>query len=192
MAEAPIILASQSPRRKDLLGRIVPTFSIITVDTEEEHHEECSPEELCLTNAKEKAWAVAKDHPEATVIGSDTLVFLGTKPLGKPLTEEEAVSTLKMLSGKEHSVCTAVAIYSPKGNLFFTDTSFVGFKTLTDATIVEYMGLVHVMDKAGSYACQEHGDLIIDHIRGDFDTVVGFPTKKVAEALKSLGHEILD
>lgn len=184
----PLILASQSPRRKELLGKLGIPYTVIIQDTEEEHHERLEPQELCYVNALAKAQAIADKHPDSTVIGADTLVFLGQTPLGKPKDQNDAKAMLRSLSGKAHNVCTAVAIISPTQTIKITEITQVFFKTLSDDLIDQYMSLVNVMDKAGSYACQEHGEMIIEKMLGDFDNVVGFPTAKVAEHLTALGY----
>lgn len=184
----PIILASQSPRRRDLLAKAGVTFSIVARDTEELKDAAMPPQELCLYNARAKAEAVFREHPDSTVIGADTLVFLDRRPLGKPQDEEEARSMLRMLSGRTHHVCTAVSIQSPLGVKDIAVLTEVTFRTLTEADIRRYMELVNVMDKAGSYAFQEHGEMIISSVRGDTDNVIGLPVNNVLECLKSLGY----
>ncbi|WMX38818.1 Maf family protein [Akkermansia sp. EB-AMDK43] len=109
----PIILASQSPRRRELLAKAGVPFSLVVRDTEELKDAAMPPQELCLHNARAKAQAVFREHPDSTVIGADTLVFLDGLPLGKPEDGEEARSMLRMLSARTHHVCTAVSIRSP-------------------------------------------------------------------------------
>lgn len=153
----PVILASQSPRRRELLEKTGIPFSIIVRGTEELKEASMPPQELCLHNAAAKAEAVFREHPDSTVIGADTLVFLEGFPLGKPEDEEEARSMLRKLSGRTHHVCTAVAIRSPLGMKNLAVLTEVTFWKLTEKDIRHYMELVDVMDKAGSYAFQEHG-----------------------------------
>lgn len=119
-----------------------------------------------------KAETVFREHPDSTVIGADTLVFLEGFPLGKPEDEEEARSMLRKLSGRTHHVCTAVAIRSPLGMKNLAVLTEVTFRKLTEKDIRHYMELVDVMDKAGSYAFQEHGEMIISSVRGDTDNVI--------------------
>lgn len=184
----PLILASQSPRRSDLLGQTGLSFSIIVRETEELHDPSMQPEALCLHNARAKATAVFQEFPHATVLGADTLVFLDQLPLGKPRNMEEAHAMLRMLSGKTHRVCTAVSIQSPLGNRELAVLTDVSFRELTDDDIRRYTELVHVLDKAGSYALQEHGDMIISSVRGDTDNVIGFPVRHVMNCLHSWGY----
>lgn len=184
----PLILASQSPRRRDLLAAAGVEFSIIVRDTEELKNAAMPPQELCLHNARAKAEAVFREHPDSTVIGADTLVFLDGRPLGKPQDEEEARSMLRMLSARTHHVCTAVSIQSPLGVKDIAVLTEVTFRTLAEEDIRRYMELVDVMDKAGSYAFQEHGEMIISSVRGDTDNVIGLPVTEVMECLRGWGY----
>lgn len=110
-----MLLVSQSPRRRELLEKAGVDFRVITLDTEEICDPSMTPEDLCAHNAATKAAAVAALHPEEIVIGADTLVFIDKCPLGKPVDQEDAVRMLKMLQGRTHCVCTAVAVFMPGG-----------------------------------------------------------------------------
>lgn len=181
-----LILASQSPRRRELMAREGLEFTVVVRDTEEVHDASLLPETLCACNASAKAEAVAAEFPEATVIGADTLVFIDDTPLGKPADEAEAVAMLLRLQGRTHCVCTAVAVVMPGGTRRdFAEKSYVTFRPLTREQILHYMSLVHVYDKAGAYAEQEHGELIIEKVQGDLDNVIGLPVKRLAQILKS-------
>ncbi len=184
----PLILASQSPRRRDLLAATGLGFSIVVRDTNELHDPALLPQTLCLSNAADKADAVFTEYPHATVIGADTLVFLDGEPLGKPKNEADAVAMLNKLSGRTHHVCTAVALRSPLGSKELAILTEVTFKPLTPSTITRYMQLVNVMDKAGAYAFQEHGDMIIAAVTGDTDNVIGLPVTALLTALKEWGY----
>lgn len=186
----PVILASRSPRRRDLLAKAGVPFSIVVRETEELKDASMTPQELCLHNAGTKAAAVFREYPDSTVIGADTLVFLDGRPLGKPRNEEEARAMLRMLSGRTHCVCTAVSIRSPLGMKDIAVLTEVSFRSLTENNIRHYMALVDVMDKAGSYAFQEHGDMIIATVQGDTDNVIGLPVGNVLEALNGLGYKL--
>ena len=180
-----IILASQSPRRSELLTRERVEFRVVVRDTEEVHDATMAPEELCATNAAAKAAAVAAEYPEDTIIGADTLVFIDGQPLGKPADEAEAVAMLMQLQGRTHCVCTAVAVFLPSGERRdFAEISKVTFRPLDEAAIRHYMSLVHVYDKAGAYAIQEHGDLIIERFEGDLDNVIGLPVTRLLQVLE--------
>jgi septum formation protein len=184
----PIILASASPRRKDLLASTGLPFRVVVKDTEESFDSDLSPAALCMHNAYAKARAVAEDYSQATVIGADTLVFLDGKPLGKPIDEADAFRMLSELSGKSHFVCTGVAICSPLGDEIFAVNTEVRFNILSPEMIRAYMNLVHVNDKAGAYAFQEHGDMIIAEVNGDTDNVIGLPVNELLRRLRNMGH----
>lgn len=184
----PVILASQSPRRRDLLAKAGVPFSIVIRDTEELKDAALPPQELCLHNARAKAEVVFREHPDSTIIGADTLVFLDGLPLGKPQDAEEARTMLRMLSGRTHHVCTAVSIQSPLGMKDMALLTEVTFRTLAEEDIRRYMELVDVMDKAGSYAFQEHGEMIISSVRGDTDNVIGLPVGDVMKCLRNWGY----
>lgn len=180
-----LILASQSPRRRDLLQREGVDFVVEVQAAEELHDASVPPAELCAHNAAAKAAAVAALHPLDTVIGADTLVFIDDMPLGKPADEAEAVAMLQRLQGRTHCVCTAVAVFMPGGERRdFAEMSYVTFKPLSDRDIRCYMERVHVYDKAGAYAIQEHGDMIIERFEGDLDNVIGLPVTRLLEVLK--------
>lgn len=179
-----IILASQSPRRRELLQREGVSFRVEVRDTDEVHDASLAPEKLCAINAAAKAEAVALEYPEATVIGADTLVFIDGRPLGKPADAREALDMLMLLQGRTHSVCTAVAVIMPGGERRdFAEISRVTFRQLSEADALRYMELVHVFDKAGAYAIQEHGELIIERFEGDLDNVIGLPVTRLLKVL---------
>ncbi len=179
-----LILASQSPRRRELLRREGVDFRVQVVEVEEVHDAALSPQELCALNAAAKAEAVARLCPQDTVIGADTLVFIDGIPLGKPADEAEAVRMLASLQGRTHCVCTAVAVFMPGGERRdFAELSYVTFRPLSEQDIAHYMSLVHVYDKAGAYAVQEYGELIIDCVQGDLDNVIGLPVARLLQVL---------
>lgn len=180
-----LILASQSPRRRELLAREGVEFTVVVRDTPEVHDAALPPQELCARNAAAKAEAVAAEFAGHTVIGADTLVFIDGEPLGKPANEAEAVAMLMRLQGRTHCVCTAVAVCMPDGaRRDFAEISHVTFLPLSKEQILHYMSLVHVYDKAGAYAVQEHGELIISQVQGDLDNVVGLPVSKLLRVLQ--------
>lgn len=170
-----LILASGSPRRRDMLREVGLEFDVIPSPAEELHDELMPLDQLCEENARLKALAVAQDYPEATVIGADTLVYIDQTPLGKPRSKEEAAAMLMRLSGRTHQVCTGVCIARAGEVDSFHAITEVVFKKLSEKIIRDYMAKVDVMDKAGSYAVQEHGEMIIEQVRGDYDNVVGLP-----------------
>lgn len=181
-----IILASGSPRRRELLGGTGLTFEVIPSPAEEIHDPMMPPGALCEENARLKASAVAHENPSTWVIGADTLVFLNDHPLGKPADRAEAAAMLAALSGCVHEVRTGVCVIDPSGReTMFHETTRVTFRHLDQAAIREYHALVNPLDKAGAYGIQEHGDRIIERIDGPFDNVMGLPVDRL---LALLGH----
>ena len=179
-----LILASQSPRRRDLLLREGVNFCVITKETEEVNDAALPPEELCARNAAAKAEAVAADYPQHIVVGADTLVFLNGKPLGKPTDTADAHRMLTELQGRTHSVCTAVAVIMPGGERRdFTVVSHVTFRPMTPQDIDHYLTEVYVLDKAGAYAMQEKSELIVERVEGDVDNVIGLPVKHLLHVI---------
>jgi septum formation protein len=180
----PIVLASTSPRRRELLERAGVVFEVVASPAEEIHDSTMKPDALCEHNATLKAAAVAALRPDATVIGSDTLVFIDDMPLGKPADMDEARAMLRRLSARTHRVCTGVCVIYPGGEKnVFHDTTEVTFLALDDAAIEEYFSLVNPLDKAGAYGIQESGERIVSEIRGSFENVMGLPVEKVVAAL---------
>ncbi len=181
-----LILASASPRRLDLLRRLGYTdFSVIPSLAEELQANEYNVHGLALKNAVRKAAEVAERFPDALVIGADTLIEFEHRAIGKPADTEDAVQTLLAFSGKTHCVTTGVCLRCREKNLLtrFAVTSEVDFKVFDRQTAEEYVRLVPVLDKAGAYAVQDHGEMIIAGIRGSYDNIVGLPSERLAEAL---------
>ena len=180
----PIVLASSSPRRRELLERAGLDFEVVPSPAEEVHDASMKPAALCELNATLKAESVARLRPDATVIGSDTLVFIDDFPLGKPADMEEAREMLRRLAGRSHQVCTGVCVIAPGGGKqVFHDLTEVDFLPLDDEAIDGYFARVNPLDKAGAYGIQEHGERIIAGIRGNFDNVMGLPVAMVLRAL---------
>ena len=169
-----IILASKSPRRKELLSRIFSDFEIITAETDETLPEGVHPQNGVELLAKRKGKAVlplASD--DALIISSDTLVEIDGIPLGKPCDEEDAVRILSLLSGKVHRVHTGVAVHY-RGRVFSgVDTAFVKFKDFSSEEALDYVKTGEPMDKAGAYAIQGIGARLIEKYDGDFNAIVG-------------------
>jgi len=183
----PLVLASVSPRRRELLEKSGLDFEIIASPAEEIHETSMDPALLCETNARLKAEAVARMRPDATVIGADTLVFLDGEPLGKPADMSAARATLRRLAGRVHSVCTGVCIIPPDGPPdAFHELTRVVFRDFDDAVIERYFSLVDPLDKAGAYGIQEHGELLVERIEGGFDNVMGLPVGKLVAALQRI------
>ena len=182
-----IILASGSPRRRELLGLCCPDFRVEVSGADERVDEVLSPEELVARLAEKKAAEVAVRFPEAVVIGSDTVVELDGEILGKPHDPDEAVSMLRRLSGREHRVHTAVQILSPLGNRSLVSTAEVSFAPMTAREIDWYVSTGEPMDKAGAYGIQGYACRYITGIRGDYYTVMGLPVQQLYCALRDLG-----
>jgi septum formation protein len=179
-----ILLASGSPRRRELLENQGLAFRVVISPAEEIHDESMAPEALCEANAELKAAAVALDHPEEIVIGADTLVFIDGKALGKPKDMDEARAMLRRLSGRTHRVCSGVCIVFPGGRReCFHGLTEVDFRELDDQAIDSYFSKVNPLDKAGGYGIQENGDLLVAGIRGSFDNVMGLPVDLVMARL---------
>lgn len=183
---APWILASGSPRRRELLGRLVGTFTVVTAEVEEWEPEEADPVEQVEENARRKGRAVARLRPEAVVIAADTTVALGRRLFAKPADREEAVGMLRALSGQTHTVVTGVAICHVDREHIFSERSTVRFKDLTEATIARYIERVHVYDKAGAYAIQEEREQIIESFAGEYENIMGLPLERLRRELVQL------
>lgn len=179
----PVILASASPRRSALLKEAGPAFAGMRILTS--HVEEGSDP---LENAMLKADAVAQMNPRALVIGADTVIRFEGKTIGKPADLEDAKRILAMLSGRTHDVATGVCVRCVEADILvrFEDITHVTFRTLTPAIIDKYVREVNVLDKAGAYAIQEHGEDIIESIDGSLTNVVGLPVERLKETFEYL------
>ncbi len=181
-----IILASGSPRRRELLAAAGLEFDVIPSPAEEIHDAAIPLAELCEMNAALKAAAVALLHPRAAVIGADTLVWIDGEPLGKPRDLDHAREMLHRLAGRTHTVCTGVCVEFPGGKSeIFHELTAVRFRPLDDAAITAYFRQADPLDKAGAYGIQEGGELIVEGIDGAYDNVMGLP---VAAVLRVLGN----
>ena len=190
-AALPIVLASQSPRRVELMHEAGYTFDVLSVEVEESHDAALTPQQLTTENAIAKARAGAALRPDALVIGADTLVYLDEQPLGKPRDMTDAVQMLRRLSGRAHHVCTGVALARSGGAEVhsFAVISDVVFLTLSDVEINAYYALVNPLDKAGAYAIQEHGERIIQSTQGSWSNIMGLPMERLAiELIRALGQ----
>jgi septum formation protein len=183
----PLILASASPRRAELLRQLGLRFQTVTSDASEAAHEHLSPIELCLLNAHRKARAVAKKLPDALVLAADTLVFCDGDILGKPVDLTEAQRMLERLQNRTHQVVTGVALIHLRAHheRVFAVSTDVRFRALTPDQIQNYLARVNPLDKAGAYAIQEHGHLIVEEISGSYSNVVGLPVERMQEELNN-------
>ncbi|NTV82216.1 MAG: septum formation protein Maf, partial [Candidatus Aminicenantes bacterium] len=180
-----IVLASASPRRRELMARVAPEFRVFPTDVDESAIAEKDPLAFAIAAAVLKAKTAAEAFPEANVIGADTVVALGLRILGKPVDREDARAMLRALSGRRHRVITGLAFYRKAEDRLLTgyDLTYVTFRELTDAMIDGYLDQGTFLDKAGAYAVQEIGDAFVARMKGDYDNVVGFPVEKVKRLL---------
>jgi septum formation protein len=181
----PLILASASPRRSELLKQLGIEFQVVPSDASELHNQDLTAREVCQINAYRKARAVAKKHPDALVLGADTLVYLGTNLLGKPASLEEAYQMLEQLQGQTHQVVTAICLMNLRNHrqTIFAETTDVTFRPLDAVQIQRYLVQINPLDKAGAYAIQDQGDLIVEKISGSYTNVVGLPVEQLREQL---------
>jgi septum formation protein len=181
----PFILASASPRRAELLRQLKLDFTIVPSDAKEVFDDNLSPLELCQLNAHRKARTVAKKDPDALVLGADTLVFLDHQIFGKPKNLAEAKKMLLQLQGRTHQVVTGVSLIQLRAHRekIFAVSTDVMFRPLTPEQIDEYLAKINPLDKAGAYAIQESGEMVVSEISGSFSNVVGLPIEKVQSEL---------
>lgn len=178
-----LILASASPRRKELLSLITEAFTVMTSDADETLPENIAPESAVRLLAERKAQAVAALHPDDTVIGSDTVVALGDRILGKPADDIDAADMLRLLSGKKHTVYTGVCVIEKNKKSVFVGSAAVKFAELTETEIAEYVKSGECRDKAGAYGIQGYGARYIEYIEGDYYSVMGLPVRQLYKEL---------
>lgn len=181
-----MILASQSPRRRELLGFICAEFEVIPAVGEEIIPEGAAPAEAVLALSRQKAEEIAAQFPNETVIGADTVVSIDGEILGKPRDEQEAADMLKRLSGRVHSVFTGVCVVFPDGRTEnFAEETKVEFYPLSEREIADYIATGDPMDKAGAYGIQERGAKNVKGIVGDFYNVMGLPVSRLYRVLNA-------
>ena len=186
---ARLILASASPRRKELLAEIGVPFDVVPAEVTEFEAPDADPREMVRHNAALKADWVAVRHPAATVIGADTTVFIDRTVLNKPRDEAEARQMLRLLSGKTHTVFTGLAMRRLSDGLKLDQgvASEVTFKAYDEVTIDLYLSRVHTLDKAGGYAIQEHSELLMAGYSGSLTNIVGLPVEEMKQLLTQAG-----
>ena len=187
-----LILASQSPRRQELLRRIgITDFTVLATDSDESYDPRWSPEELVSRLSARKAAAAARAAgPDALVIAADTMVFLYDRRLGKPADEADAFGMLSALSGREHTVRTGVTVRRGEVVRTEVEATAVRFRGLTAEEIRRYIATGEPMDKAGAYGIQERGALLVEGIRGDYFNVMGLPVLRLARMLRAFGLDL--
>ena len=180
-----MILASQSPRRKELLSLITGNFEIIPAKGEERLPEGITPENAVLLLCEQKADEIFSSHKGQIIVAADTIVAADGKILGKPKDEADAFYMLKLLSGRVHSVYTGVCIiFEDGGKKTFAEHTEVEFYPLSDEEIRAYVATGEPMDKAGAYGIQGKGSLLVKRINGDYYNVMGLPVARLARELK--------
>jgi septum formation protein len=184
-----LILASASPRRHDLLRQLGVPFAVQVADVVEQEERDRNPRQLVAHNADLKANWVAERYPECWVLGADTTVFVDDQVLNKPADLTEARSMLAELSGRSHSVFTGLVLLNRSKNLRFERgvESFVYFRPLTEEVISAYLAKVHTLDKAGGYAIQESGEMIVERYTGSLSNIIGLPLDETKQILTEAG-----
>lgn len=187
-AERPLVLASASPRRRDLLREYRYTFEVVPADVEEINLG--TPHETVLGNAQRKALAIARLRPDALVLGVDTEVWFGGRVFGKPADLDDAFRMLRELNGKTHEVYSGVCLTWNGGERDhgFVEITRVHFHSRTDAELRAYLARISPLDKAGAYAAQDdHGEMVAQ-VEGSFSNVIGLPMEALARELSTLGE----
>ena len=185
----PVILASQSPRRIELLKTVIKNFRVVPSKIEELCDKDLSPEENAIFLGRKKATWVAKQHPHNLVIGADTMVVLKNEIIGKPSDAENARQILRQLSGQEHKVITGVAVVHSK--IFSAARiSHVRIKALTPNVINSYVESGEPMDKAGAYAIQGEGSFLVESYSGSYSNIIGLPVDLLKDLLKKSNFSI--
>lgn len=188
-----IVLASGSPRRRELLQRIGLTDFLVRVpEVEESFPEGLTPPEVVAYISREKAEAAAKlCEPGDIVITADTMVFLDNRRLGKPRDEHHALEMLTALQGRRHTVCTGVSVFRGAKRLTETESTDVFFRPATEAQLRRYIATGEPMDKAGAYGVQGRGALLVERLEGDFFNVMGLPVLRLSRMLETFGVSLL-
>ena len=185
-----LILASASPRRKELLGLFHIPFLIRVADIDETMDPDASPAEEVGRVSRMKALAVNRE-PEDVVIAADTIVVCNHRVLGKPHSPEEAVETLRLLSGRDHQVMTGVTVVRGNAAETFTEITDLHFRELTDKEIHAYVATGEPMDKAGSYGIQGGAALFCSHMVGDYYNVMGLPVCRLGDVLRRIAPDMM-
>lgn len=188
-AASRLILASASPRRRELLAGLGMPFEVVAAQVTEHEDPATDPRVMVAHNAALKADWVAARHPDATVLGADTTVFLDGLALNKPRDPADARAMLRRLSGRTHTVFTGLAVRRAADGLRIDEgvASEVTFKLLDEAAIEGYLARVHTLDKAGGYGIQDHSEMLVAGYRGSFTNIVGLPMETTKQILTQCG-----
>ena len=170
-----IILASQSPRRRELMEMLQIPYEAVVSEVEEIVPEDISPDALVEALALQKAQAVFAQYPQGCVIGADTIVYIDGEIVGKPKDDADAASILRKLQGRSHEVYTGVAVLTPNGTQVRHDITHVTFAPMTEQEISWYVATGEPRDKAGAYGIQGPGGIFVDRVEGNYFTVIGLP-----------------
>jgi len=187
MSACKVVLASASPRRRDLLNLIGIDHEVRPANIDETMRPREVPRRHAERLAREKASVIAKRDPDVITIGADTVVVINRKVLGKPTDEADAARMLKMLSGREHTVITAVAVARGKKLRSAIEEVRVKFRRLRDDEIAAYIATGEPMDKAGAYGIQGFGATIVERVEGDYFAVMGLPLVRLVGLLRDVG-----
>jgi septum formation protein len=185
-----IILASNSPRRSELLRQSGLDFRVVPSEAPELHHDQLTAREISQINAYRKARSVAKRFPDALVLAADTVVSMEEVLFGKPSTLEQAYEMLEKLQGRTHLVVTGICLLQLRSHRqrIFAESTSVTFRPLDAVKIRRYLTQVNPLDKAGGYAIQENGDQIIQGVSGSYSNVVGLPMERLSAELRAWGN----
>ena len=186
-----LILASKSPRRRELLSMLGLEFTIETADIDETMDHTLSIEAAVAQVCEKKAAAVGANHPGELIVAADTIVVLEDRILGKPHTAEEAKAMLRSLSGRHHTVMTAFSIWQDGQAETHVEKTHVHFRTLTDAEIAAYVATGSPMDKAGAYGIQDQAAIFVEALEGDYYNVMGLPLCSLVQKLRKHGVAVL-
>jgi septum formation protein len=189
---SPLVLASASPRRRELLSQLGFVFDVVHADVDESSHPGEDPVAYVRRLARAKAWAAALDRPDAVVIGADTTVDLDGWILAKPTDLDHAAEMLRALSGRTHRVHTAVAVQRAGEVMDDVVTTLVTFTPITDEVLAWYLATGEPIDKAGAYAIQGAGGVFVDRVQGSASNVVGLPLTQLARLLERAGVHLGD
>lgn len=187
-----IILASQSPRRRELLSMVHVPFTVEVSGEKERIPFHAAPQEVVMSLARQKAEHVFKNHPDACVIGSDTIVVLGEEILGKPADPAEAAAYLRRLQGRSHRVYTGLSLLTPQGEKQGFDMAEVHFAPMSEEEIAWYVSTGDPMDKAGAYGIQGGAALFCQRMDGDYYNVMGLPVCRLGEVLRRMAPELME
>ena len=182
-----LILASQSPRRAELLRMLDLEFDIVPADIDETYLKHEAAPAHAQRLAREKAIIIAEKHPDALVIGSDTVVVIDRSVLGKPKDDDEAVGMLTRLQGRTHRVATGIAVAHGDACIAETEIVRVKFRAFDEATAREYVATREPMDKAGAYGIQGYGASLVEWVQGDYFAVMGLPVQRMIRMFEQMG-----